>query len=159
MPVENANRFISMNQAGVVVRDLDKAIDGMRKLFGAEPDTVAETRKTHRLYRGESGDFAARIALYNFANIQFEFVQPLEGPSIWQDHLDAHGEGLQHVCFKVDDYAAAESQMAKAGAAPYQQGLAVNRPLRWDYFETEPLIGFTVETCSPIDCEPDQFKR
>ena len=46
---------------------------------------------------------------------QFELVQPLSGPSIFAEHLDAHGEGLHHVGRYVPDHAAAVAQALAAG--------------------------------------------
>ena len=34
----------------------------------------------------------------------FELLQPLEGPSIYRDWLDEHGEGLHHVAVMLHDF-------------------------------------------------------
>lgn len=152
------NQFVEMTQVGIVVRDLDAVIANMEKIFGCEPSFVGETLKSGRKYFGREGNFAARIALFDFCNIQFEYMMPTEGESIWQDFLDEHGEGLQHVSFRVKSYEDAAAQMAQAGAEAEMQGLAMARPVRWDFFNTEPMLGFSVECSSPMERPEDHPK-
>lgn len=152
------NQFVEMTQVGIVVRDLDAMIANMKKIFGCEPSFVGETLKSGRKYFGREGNFAARIALFDFCNIQFEYMMPTEGESIWQDFLDEHGEGLQHVSFRVKSYEDAAAQMAQAGAEAEMQGLAMARPVRWDFFNTEPMLGFSVECSSPMERPEDHPK-
>ncbi len=152
------NQFVEMTQVGIVVRDLDAVIANMKKIFGCEPSFVGETLKSGRKYFGREGNFAARIALFDFCNIQFEYMMPTEGESIWQDFLDEHGEGLQHVSFRVKSYEDAAAQMAQAGAEAEMQGLAMARPVRWDFFNTEPMLGFSVECSSPMERPEDHPK-
>lgn len=152
------NQFVEMTQVGIVVRDLDAVIVNMKKIFGCEPSFVGETLKSGRKYFGKEGNFAARIALFDFCNIQFEYMMPTEGESIWQDFLDEHGEGLQHVSFRVKNYDDAAAQMAQAGAVAEMQGLAMARPVRWDFFNTEPMLGFSVECSSPME-HPEEHPK
>lgn len=152
------NQFVEMTQVGIVVRDLDAVIANMKKIFGCEPSFVGETLKSSRKYFGKEGNFAARIALFDFCNIQFEYMMPTEGESIWQDFLNEHGEGLQHVSFRVKNYDDAAAQMAQAGAEAEMQGLAMARPVRWDFFNTEPMLGFSVECSSPME-HPEEHPK
>ena len=152
------NQFVEMTQVGIVVRDLDAVIANMKKIFGCEPSFVGETLKSGRKYFGKEGNFTARIALFDFCNIQFEYMMPTEGESIWQDFLDEHGEGLQHVSFRVKNYDDAAAQMAQAGAVAEMQGLAMARPVRWDFFNTEPMLGFSVECSSPME-HPEEHPK
>ena len=61
------NQFIEMNQIGICVRDLDRTISNMKKIFGCDPSFVGETLRDGRRYFGREGDFAARIALFDFS--------------------------------------------------------------------------------------------
>lgn len=152
------NQFIEMNQIGICVKDLDRAIANMKKIFGCEPSFVGETLKEGRVYFGREGNFTAKIALFDFCNIQFEFMMPTSGESIWSDFLAEHGEGIQHVSYRVKSFADAQKQMEEAGVVPSQQGLAMARPIRWDFFATEPLIGFSVECSSPME-HPEEHPK
>ena len=152
------NQFVEMNQIGICVWDLNKAIAGMKQVFGCDPSFVGETLRDGRKYFGRDGNFAAKIALFDFCNIQFEFMMPTEGESIWKTYLEEHGEGIQHVSYRGRNFGAAADQMVQAGVMPSQQGWAMARPVRWDFFETEPLLGFSVECSSPME-HPEEHPK
>lgn len=152
------NQFVEMNQIGICVKDLDKAIENMKNIFGVYPSFVGETLRECRKYHGAEGNFAAKIALFDFCNVQFEFIMPLEGESIWRTFLDEHGEGIQHVSFRVKDFESASEQMERAGVVPVQQGLAMARSVRWDFWETEGLLGFSVESSSMM-AHPEEHPK
>ena len=48
--------------------------------------------------------------------------------------------------------------MAQAGVEPEMHGLAMARPVRWDFFHTEPLLGFSVECASPME-HPEEHPK
>ncbi len=33
--------------------------------------------------------------------VTVELIEPLGGPSTWQEHLDAHGASVHHIAFEV----------------------------------------------------------
>jgi len=87
----------------------------MREVFGVEPDKIVMTNEDDgRIYRGEPGDFVAEIVYYKFATIDLEFIRPISGKSIWQEHLEVHGEGLHHIQFAIDSFEGARRQMSRA---------------------------------------------
>jgi len=152
------NQFIEMYQIGICVKNLDEKVENMKKIFGCEPSFRGETLKAGRKYFGKDGEFSAKIALFDFCNIQFEFIEPVDGDSIWRTYLDQQGEGLQHISYRVKNFEDAAAQMAEAGVVPSQQGWAMGRPARWDYFNTEPLLGFSVECTSAME-NPEEHPR
>jgi hypothetical protein len=86
-----------------------------------------------------------RLALATAGNMLWEVIQPLEGPSIYQDFLAAHGEGVHHVAFGCESLPYAERIKAfeSRGCKMIQSGVLGNVPFA--YFETEGLISTTVE--------------
>lgn len=152
------NQFVDMNQIGICVYDLDKAIAGMKAIFHSEPSFVGETLRDGRKYFGREGNFTARIALFDFCNIQFEFIMPVSGESIWKTFMEQHGEGIQHISFRMKSFDDAAAQMDEAAVVPSMQGFAMARPVRWDFFATEPVLGFSVECSSPMK-NPEEHPR
>ena len=67
--------------------------------------------------RGEAVDCTLHVSLGYAGDLQLELIQPVDGPSIHREFLDAHGAGLHHVCFAVDDVDAA-CVAAEAGGVP-----------------------------------------
>lgn len=149
------NRLIEISQIGFVIRDKDRILKGMKKVFGVDPDKIIMTREDDgRVYRGETGDFVAELIFYKFANIDLEFVRPVSGKSIWQEHLDAHGEGQHHIQFAVDSFEGTRRQMHEAGVEMMQEGRSV-RPvpgLRYGYFDTFGDLSWVLEIFNEKEC-------
>ena len=54
------NKFMKeITQIGLVVDDLEKAVEGMRQIFGVEPGEYGTTPPKNKFYYGEPEDFAA----------------------------------------------------------------------------------------------------
>ncbi|HHU98722.1 MAG TPA: hypothetical protein GXX76_02595, partial [Bacteroidales bacterium] len=141
----DATKFSKVTQVGFVVRDMDKAIAGMKAIFGAEPK-LATLQNPENKYRGQPSDCVAQLAYFNFANIELEFIMPISGKSIWQDFLDEGHEGIHHVRFEVDDNATATKAMTDKGITIYAQGPSLAYPgKQWTYFDTFDQLRFIVE--------------
>ena len=94
---------------------------------------------------GRPASYSMRLALATAGNMLWEVIQPLEGPSIYQDFLAAHGEGVHHVAFGCEGLPYAERIKAfeSRGCKMIQSGVLGN--VSFAYFETEGLISTTVE--------------
>ena len=78
-------------QVGVVVRDLQKAMERYWNIFGIGPwdiYTFGPPAVTNTTIRGKPAEFTMRLALTQVGNVQWELIQPLTGPSIYQEFLD-----------------------------------------------------------------------
>jgi len=81
--------------------------------------------------------------------IDFEILQPLEGPSIYKEHLEQKGEGLHHVSVvppneNVDE---ALANFKKAGVDVLMSG-RLGDNIRFYYMDTEPTLKMVAETVS-----------
>jgi len=133
-------------QVGVVVRDIERAIDAYSQVFGmprpeiivsAEPD-IADTR-----YRGEPTDAQAKLAFFDLGQVTLELIQPLGGPSTWQDHLDEKGEGMHHIAFSVDDTDQSVASLQSKGINVIQQGNYEGG--MYTYMDAESTLGLILE--------------
>jgi methylmalonyl-CoA/ethylmalonyl-CoA epimerase len=148
-------------QVAAVVRDLDQAVRAWNDELGIgpwtayrlEPPRLKETR-----YRGTAVEFSLRHAFAWQGDVQFELVQPLDGPSIFKEQLEAHGEGLHHVGKLVQDHAAAVAQALAAGFVPLQsaRGFGAEGDGAFAYFE-HPSVALIVELIAPprVRIEPE----
>ena len=48
-------------------------------------------------------------------DIRIELIQPVEGESPSKEFLDNKGEGINHICFSVDDLEKEAAKLAKKG--------------------------------------------
>lgn len=110
-------------QCAFVVRDLDQAVADWTSTLGLGPWTgyrLGPERLQEMRYYGAPAEFSFRHALAWQGDMQFELIEPLDGPSVFSDHLEAHGEGYHHVGKFVDDHPRAVAQALELGFEPVQ---------------------------------------
>ena len=94
-----------MMQVGIIVKDIEKSTKAWATFLGNEelPEVIvasgSELNPTK--YNGKSTDAKARLAFFRLDNIMIELIEPLGGPSTWQEFLDTKGEGIHHIAFDV----------------------------------------------------------
>lgn len=101
----------SVDQLGIVVRDVDKVIESWSKLLGIGPWESREMETTDRAGRKAK----TRLAFTNIGRLQIELIQPAEGRTFYDDFLEKHGEGIHHLGVRVDDVDAAAAALAEKG--------------------------------------------
>jgi catechol 2,3-dioxygenase-like lactoylglutathione lyase family enzyme len=150
-----------IKQCAIVVRDLDEAVRrfvaeleiGPWTAYRLEPPLLKEMR-----HHGEEVEFSLRHALAWQGDLQFELVQPLAGPSIFAEHLEAHGEGLHHVGRYVPDHPAAVAEALAAGFVELQsaRGFGAEGDGAFAYFK-RPDVPLIVELISAprVRIEPE----
>jgi methylmalonyl-CoA/ethylmalonyl-CoA epimerase len=87
----------TLHHVGIVVHDVEKAAEGLAK-SGLGPWGVWTIAPETTEVRGRDVPFTFRIAFATVGDSNFELIAPLEGESIYVDHLKTHGEGLHHTC-------------------------------------------------------------
>jgi len=135
-----------MHQICVVVKDLQAAVERYWNLFGIGPwvfYTFKAPELTEAMVHGKPQPYTMRIAVAYIGEVQWELIQPLSGPSIYQEFLDEHGEGVHHVALGVDNY-------DQTIAAMKEQGIGVLMSGRWNgvdygYLDSEKNLGVIVE--------------
>ena len=147
--------FHHVYQIGIVVRDLDKAMNLLSKVFGVGP--FRETTfpppgrgDMDRRYHGQPGDFVYHQAFADLGNVELEVIQPLTGSSIWSDFLEKHGEGIHHIRFNTFELDRLTDYLAGQGIASIMSGNGIRPGTSWANFDTEELIGFTIEVMQAI---------
>lgn len=138
--------FKRITQVALVVRSVDETVKKCTEDFGMgpwtfctfDPSNVAEMR-----VRGKRVDHAIRTAHTNIGGIDWELIEPLDERSMYAEHLRTHGEGLHHVLFGVDDYAAAVREMGNKGfeeltSGDWEKGA-------YSYFDTRRSLGCIAE--------------
>ena len=144
-------------QLAFVVKNLEAGIACYRQIFGLtswEVYTIAPPSLSQTIYRGRPGQFSMRQAVATAKDgLQYELIEPLTGPSIYQDFLELHGEGLHHIaCEYSGTFDNAVSQFSQAGMLPVMQG--VWGGIRFAYLDTEKTVG----TCIEIWDIPNNYK-
>jgi methylmalonyl-CoA/ethylmalonyl-CoA epimerase len=142
-------------QVGAVVADLDQSIKFLTEIFAIGPFRVVEwppagRSDMQRFYHDEPANFTARMAFTEIGPVELELIQPVEGQSIWADYLREHGPGIHHIRFNTYDMEPVKTYLAQHGVGVAQWGSGIRPGTSWANFDTEALIGFTIEVMQAL---------
>ena len=111
---------MTITQIAVVVADMESALRSYTENLGWGPWSVFEYKPPllhDTVVRGEPCEYRMIGAETSVDGLGFELIQPVSGPSIYQEFLDTHGEGVQHIaCMKhsIDGQRGAQEALARA---------------------------------------------
>jgi methylmalonyl-CoA/ethylmalonyl-CoA epimerase len=141
-----------ITQVAVVVRDLRKTMETYHKLMGWGPWSVYEHKAPilhHTEVHGKSVSYSMMGAEVHCDPIDFEILQPLEGPSIYKEHLDRKGEGLHHVAVVAPSCNVNEALKGfKENGIDIIMSGRLGEEIRFYYLDTDPVLKMIVETVS-----------
>src|SRR5262245_15917795 len=142
-----------LSQFALVVKDLAPVSAFWRKLGWPEM-TVTHTPIRERRYRGAAGTFEQELGWHRHGTVTYEWIRSLKGPTVYDDFLKAHGEGVHHLAFDVPDFDAALARWAAQGMKDAQSGAwgDAGKPGsgRYAYVDSEPAGGVFVELLSSV---------
>lgn len=152
---------MTITQIAVVVRDIEATMRTYCETLGWGPWSVFDYKPPllHDTYvRGEPAEFRMIGAETTVDGLGFELIQPVSGPSIYQEHLDRHGEGVQHIaCMKHsgEDSDLLKRHWREHGAEIAMSG-RIGESIEFYYVDTGPLLKFVLESGSghAIDLKP-----
>jgi catechol 2,3-dioxygenase-like lactoylglutathione lyase family enzyme len=95
-------------------------------VFG--PDTTT--------FRGAPVTLTQHVSLGYSGDLQLELIQPVDDAGFYREFLDAHGTRLHHVCFGVDDLAAACAAAEAAGSPVLLRGSMMDGEIEFAYVDS-----------------------
>lgn len=101
-------------QVGVVVKDLDKAVEFLTSL-GLGPFKIKTGDHPAAEVRGKRASWQSRIAMSKQGALWLELIEFQKGTSIQKEFLDQKGEGIHHLLFRVRDIEATLEKFARKG--------------------------------------------
>jgi methylmalonyl-CoA/ethylmalonyl-CoA epimerase len=135
-----------------VVDDVEKYLAMFAELFGIEIPTSSITgahEETQSLYRGEPTEGRARVGYIPLKNIVLEFIEPVEGPSVFQDCLAQKGNGIHHLAFIVNGMEHVIGNLEDVGLPLLQNGIFPAMGAapggRYAFLQGLEKLGFDVE--------------
>jgi methylmalonyl-CoA/ethylmalonyl-CoA epimerase len=142
---KSAIKLPPVEQVGIVVKDLDKAMEFYCNTFGMGPFQVMDVSLKGCIYRGRPTDCRMKLAMARSGPIEIELIQVLEGETPHTEFLREKGEGLHHLRFSVDDLNAVLAQWAGEGIEPVWQHSMPEVGISWAYLNTDAVGGVMVE--------------
>ena len=107
---------------GVTVADLDKTVEYYQSLGIAtiQPEAMFDSGSMTNLEsygRTPDSSIKARTRAAQVGPTLYEFIQPLEGESIYKESLEKRGEGIIDMTFSVDDLDKEAAQLVEKGVS------------------------------------------
>ncbi len=133
-------------QVAYVVRNLDAAMKRHWEVCGIGPWHIYEFKAPkveNYVYRGNPATHSCWIAVTFGEGTQVELMAPISGRSIYDEHLDAKGEGFHHVKLYYPDCAKAAADYERRGYPVIQCG-RIDDDEHY-YLDTERDFGYIVE--------------
>ena len=113
--------FSTVNQVGVVVADLDKAME-YYKTLGIGPFIPPFRPPCNNVRQsGKPIELHIKVMFAQFNNIELELIQPI-GDGFYMDFLKQTGGGINHLGFWVDDLDKTLNALEKKGVEAIQIG-------------------------------------
>jgi methylmalonyl-CoA/ethylmalonyl-CoA epimerase len=152
---------MKITQIAVVVRDIEATLKTYTETLGWGPWSVFDYKPPllhDTQVRGKPVEYRMIGAEASVDGLGFELIQPVSGPSIYQEFLDTHGEGVQHIaCMKHSN---ADSELMRQhwrdnGAEVLMSG-RIGESIEFYYLDTAPMLKFVLESGSghAIDLKP-----
>jgi methylmalonyl-CoA/ethylmalonyl-CoA epimerase len=110
-----------------LVRDLEGTARQLSDSLGIGPWNVWTITPAECKVHGQVSSCTFRIALTTVGGGTFELIAPHSGRSVFEEHLDKHGEGFHHTCLVYSSLEAvreAKAELLRQGRELIQEGSA-----------------------------------
>jgi len=137
-----------IDQLAFVVEDLPSIVKNWSRIRGGEwmvytynPDNIPELE-----YHGRRGTFSMRLAMHGGAP-QLEFIQAIDGPSIYLDWIKERGHGFHHIGYFMPSLNDAVESLAAVGMQPIMtgEGYGAEGDGGFAYFDFVDTLGVVIE--------------
>lgn len=140
----------SVGQLGFVVENLDESMRAYHHAFGIEGwsiYTYGPELLSLMTYRGAPTRYSMHIALAYMGSSRIELIQPLYGRTVYTDHIEKHGYGLQHLGIYVQNIENALEHLRESGIAVIMEGggFGLDGDGYYAYLDTEETHGVCYE--------------
>jgi methylmalonyl-CoA/ethylmalonyl-CoA epimerase len=154
LPVGMADLRYPITQISLAVRDLDALMERYHHAFGWAPWQVFDhVPPVHHatMLRGEPVHYALRGAEVYVGSVNFELLQPLEGPNLWSEFIDRRGPGIASIATmfheRVDGDAVKTAFQERYGI-PVTMKADIGDHIEYYYLDTEARFGCLIESGS-----------
>ena len=135
---------IPVSQVALVVSDLTKSMREYTETMGWGPWSIYEYKapRLHDLIvRGEPDSFTWIGAETPVGSTYIELLQPLDGPSIFRQFMDRHGQGMHHIGYWAKNMGEADSikQAFASRGVPVLMSAWIDQ-VYFYYFDSSPMI-------------------
>ena len=154
LPEGMAGLRYGITQVSLAVRDLDRTMARYHRAFGWAPwqvfDHVPPVHHATEL-RGRPVHYALRGAEVYVGSLNFELLQPLEGPNLWTEFMDRRGEGIASIAtmfLEREDGDAVKAAFRERFGIEVSMKADIGDHIEYYYLDTESRFGCLIESGS-----------
>lgn len=137
---------VALHHTCFLVRDLEGSVQQLADGLGIGPWNIWTITPAECSVHGQASPFSFRVALATVGGGTFELVTPHSGRSVFEEHLEKHGEGFHHTCLVYSSLEAvreAKAELLRQGRELVQEA-SLGDVFDFAYFRF-PEIGSLVE--------------
>ena len=153
LPVGFAGLQYPITQVSLAVEDLEQTMELYHRAFGWSGWDVFEHRPPahhNTELRGEPVDYTLRGAEVMVGSLNFELLEPLEGPSLWKEFIAERGEGIASIAVMFQTLEEGETvkrEFEKRGM-PVTMKANIGDHIEYYYLDTQDRFGCLIESGS-----------
>lgn len=136
-------------QLGVIVRDMNKAIDYYSRIMGIQPWYRGNVGEQETWFRGKKVNMDVDMVFAYSGKLMIELIEVKGGDdNIYSEHLAAQGEGLHHLGIEVSDFDAKMKKVEAMGIPIIQSGVVKSKGgaiSKMAYLDTTSALGYPIE--------------
>ena len=150
--VEQSFRNTLPHHVGVVVRDIEKAIEHLEAL-GFGPFKFDDEHKVFAIefkgeLHGKPAEWVTKISNGKMGPVELELLEPSEGDQALKETLDLQGEGLHHIGWLTDDIQGEIQRATAKGAKVWTSSFPEGQP-GFCYFAGTEVGDLAIELREP----------
>ncbi len=154
LPVGMAGLRYPITQISLAVHDLGRTMQLYHRAFGWAPwqvfDHVPPVHHATEV-RGQPVHYALRGAEVYVGALNFELLQPLEGPNLWSEFMDRRGEGIASIAtmfMERRDGDALKLAFRERFGIDVLMKAEIGEHIEYYYLDTEAAFGCLIESGS-----------
>jgi len=139
-------------QVGVIVRDIEAKAHAWSSILGLPMPHISTTDTVdvaHTTYKGQPSLARAKLAFFHLGQVDVELIEPIDGPSTWQDQVEQHGDSLHHIALRIKGMDEKVTYLESTGAHSIQRGDYTGG--RYAYVDTTEQLGLILELLENFD--------
>jgi len=133
-----------VEQTGIVVENIDRAVEYYTNVFGWGPFKVREMEMEGFTYKGKAGSCRQKNAFAKSGPIEIELIQALEGETPHTEFFRKKGSA-EHFRFRVEDLDSTLAELAKDDIRPMYHKRFPDRGIAFAYLDSDKIGGVIFE--------------
>lgn len=135
-----------VTQVGLIVRDIESKARAWSEILGLPMPEIIITDtvdQAHTEYNGKPTPARAKLAFFHMGQLDVELIEPIDGPSTWEDQLAGQGDSLHHIAFEIKGMEEKAAVLNSQGVPLIQRGEYDGG--RYAYFDGSARLGTILE--------------